>query len=102
LQPPLGEWSETFPKRSEAVEEAPFMGDWVKKPGFVRHGFTHFVLEMEVYAAQFRRRPNGEGAWYSVNDLGRAALPTIMRKVLSHARDDHMPILAQFSSARTC
>jgi A/G-specific adenine glycosylase len=101
LQPPLGEWSETFPKRSEAVEEAPFMGDWVKKPGFVRHGFTHFQLELEVYVAQFRRRPNGEGAWFSENELKRAALPTVMRKVLSHARDEDSPLF-QLRPARTC
>ena len=102
LQPPLGEWTEAFPKRATAVEEAPFMGDWIKKPGFVRHGFTHFQLELEVYVAQFHASPNGEGAWYSENDLKRAALPTVMRKVLSHARDDGAPLLAQLSPARTC
>jgi A/G-specific adenine glycosylase len=102
LQPPLGEWAEAFPEQSAAIEKAPFMGDWVKKPGFVRHGFTHFQLEMEVYVARFDGRPNGEGAWFSVNDLKRAALPTIMRKVISHARDDDAPLFAQFNSARTC
>ncbi|HEY4266502.1 MAG TPA: A/G-specific adenine glycosylase [Micropepsaceae bacterium] len=102
LQPPLGEWSEAFPKHSVAVEEAPFMGDWVKKSGFVRHGFTHFQLELEIYVAQFHHRPNGVGAWFSVNDLKHAALPTLMRKVISHARDDSVPLLAQLSSARTC
>jgi A/G-specific adenine glycosylase len=99
LQPPLGEWTETFPKRSVAIEEAPFIGDWIKKSGFVRHGFTHFQLELEVYVAQFRHRPNGEGAWYGDNDLKRAALPTLMRKVLSHARDDALPLLSQLSPA---
>jgi A/G-specific adenine glycosylase len=101
LQPPLGEWTEAFPKRSMAVEEAPFVGDWVKKPGLVRHGFTHFQLELEVYVAQFHQRPNGEGAWFSANELQQAALPTLMRKVISHARDDDAPLLAQLSSART-
>jgi len=88
LQPPLGAWSGAFPQTAEAFQEAPFMGDWVKKPGFVRQGFTHFVLEMEVYVARFSCRPNGEGAWLSVNALKGAALPTVMRKVISHALDE--------------
>jgi A/G-specific adenine glycosylase len=84
LQPPLGNWVQSFPERSIALEEAPFVGEWIKKPGIVRHGFTHFVLELEVYAAHFARRPNGEGIWLNGNELSRAALPTVMRKVLRH------------------
>jgi A/G-specific adenine glycosylase len=85
LQPPLGNWIETFPESALALEEAPFLGQWVKQPGFVRHVFTHFVLELEVYAARFIRRPNGEGLWLSGNELEHAALPTVMRKVIAHA-----------------
>jgi A/G-specific adenine glycosylase len=100
LQPPLGKWAETFPETSEAIEEAPFMGDWVKKPGFVRHGFTHFLLEMEVYVARFPERPNGEGAWFLANELDRAALPTVMRKVISHALDAGGPLFERNLSSR--
>jgi A/G-specific adenine glycosylase len=82
LQPPLGDWVHSFPKRSVVLEEAPFVGEWIKRPGIVRHGFTHFVLELEVYAAHFDRRPNGEGIWLNGNELRDAALPTVMRKVL--------------------
>jgi A/G-specific adenine glycosylase len=102
LQPPLGEWRAAFPNREEALAEAPFGGDWRNKPGFVRHGFTHFELEMEVYVARFRARPNGEGLWLSRTELGTAALPTVMRKVIAHALDSDAPLLAQLSSARTC
>ena len=98
LQPPLGPWTEKFPKLSVAVEEAPFIGDWVKKPGFVRHGFTHFQLEMEVYVARFRRRPNGEGRWFAAEEMATAALPTVMKKVIAHALDEHAPLLARLSS----
>ena len=100
LQPPLGEWSEAFPKRAVAIEEAPFMGDWIKKPGFVRHGFTHFQLELEVYVARFDHRPNGEGAWIGENDLKHSALPTVMRKVISHARDGGGPLFEIKLSSR--
>ncbi|HXJ01471.1 MAG TPA: A/G-specific adenine glycosylase [Micropepsaceae bacterium] len=101
LQPPLGEWAEAFPKRAAAIEEAPFVGDWVKKPGFVRHGFTHFELEMEVYVANFHARPNGQGAWYSPNELKGAALPTLMRKVISHALDEGGPLFEFRMSSRS-
>lgn len=93
LQPPLGAWGETFPKPAVAIAEAPFTGDWLKKPGFVRHGFTHFELEMEVYVARFNRRPNGEGQWFSVDEQRVAALPTVMKKVIAHALDEDAQLL---------
>jgi len=94
LQPPLGAWGEAFPKQDRALEAAPFTGAWTKKLGFVRHGFTHFELEMEVYVANFSRRPNGEGFWLGAIELQRAALPTVMRKVLEHALDEDVPLFA--------
>ena len=102
LQPPLGEWRGEFPHRKTALAEAPFTGAWSKKPGFVRHGFTHFELEMEVYVANFRARPNGEGIWLPPAEIARAALPTVMRKLIEHALDADAPLLVQLSSARTC
>jgi A/G-specific adenine glycosylase len=93
LQPPLGQWGAAFPARTVALEEAPFIGNWLKKPGLVRHGFTHFELEMEVYVANFSRRPNGEGMWLRAPELRSAALPTVMRKALAHALDEDVPLL---------
>jgi A/G-specific adenine glycosylase len=102
LQPPLGAWRGEFPNRKAALAEAPFTGAWSKKPGFVRHGFTHFELEMEVYVGRFQARPNGEGIWLLPAEITRAALPTVMRKLIDHALDVDSPLLAQLSSARTC
>ena len=51
MQPPLGPWGEDFPSRDEAMRQAPFTADWKKRAGVVRHGFTHFELEIEVYVA---------------------------------------------------
>jgi A/G-specific adenine glycosylase len=53
----------------------------------VRHVFTHFVLELEVWAARYRSRPNGEGFWLAPEKLKEAALPTVMRKVIAHAQE---------------
>ncbi|MGQ0741467.1 MAG: A/G-specific adenine glycosylase [Alphaproteobacteria bacterium] len=86
LQPPSSEWRKRFPR----PVRAPFMGKWRRQPGVVRHGFTHFELEMEVYVARFKFRPNGEGRWYAPEELSSAALPTIMRKVIAHALYGHI------------
>jgi A/G-specific adenine glycosylase len=57
LQPPLGPWTEEFPSTEAALAQAPFPADWKKRVGIVRHGFTHFELEIEVYVAEVRRHP---------------------------------------------
>ena len=94
LQPPLGEWRTEFPERDLALVEAPFSAAWRKQTGIVRHGFTHFELEMEVYVAIFRARPNGEGIWLSAKELKTAALPTVMRKVIARANETaSLPLL---------
>jgi A/G-specific adenine glycosylase len=49
----------------------------------VRHTFTHFELEIEVWAAEVAQQPKADGAW--VSDLANAALPTVMRKIVAHA-----------------
>ena len=57
LEPPLGPWEENFPSNAKALKQAPFEAAWKKKPGIVRHGFTHFELEIEVYVADVGKRP---------------------------------------------
>ena len=57
LQPPLGPWTENFPSKAEAMKQAPFKADWKKRVGVVRHGFTHFELEVEVYVVDVSVRP---------------------------------------------
>ncbi|HEX3673418.1 MAG TPA: hypothetical protein VHU87_04025, partial [Rhizomicrobium sp.] len=61
-------------------------------------GFTHFELEIEVYAAVVAKRPVVEGKW--VTDLANAALPTVMRKIVAHGIDEGGPLFAQARSAR--
>lgn len=52
LEPPLGPWTTKFPSKDEAMGQAPFKAAWKKLPGIVRHGFTHFELEIEVWVAE--------------------------------------------------
>jgi A/G-specific adenine glycosylase len=86
MQPPLGPWTEKFPSTAQAAGQAPFKANWRKRIGIVRHGFTHFELEIEVYEAEVSRRPQVEGRW--IADLSGVALPTVMRKIVSAAAQD--------------
>jgi A/G-specific adenine glycosylase len=65
----------------EAVRVAPALADWTELPGIVRHGFTHFGLELAVVAGQ----GEAEGLWSRVDRLGEHALPTLMKKIARHA-----------------
>ena len=73
-------WSE-----EEAVSLAPAAAKWRSLPGVVRHGFTHFELELRVLAGEAGRHPPPGGRWVHPVDLASAALPTLMRKVIEHA-----------------
>jgi A/G-specific adenine glycosylase len=68
---------------AEAVGEAPVLAEWSVLPGTVRHGFTHFQLELAIVAG----RGDGavEGLWSSIDRLGEHALPTLTKKVARHA-----------------
>ncbi|HEX3674801.1 MAG TPA: A/G-specific adenine glycosylase, partial [Rhizomicrobium sp.] len=85
MQPPLGPWTPEFPSAKEALLQAPFRAAWKKRAGIVRHGFTHFELEIEVYAADVVKHPASEGAWVNGDRLADSALPTVMRKIVIHA-----------------
>jgi A/G-specific adenine glycosylase len=100
LEPPLGPWTEDFPSRSGAMKQAPFAASWRKRVGLVRHGFTHFELEIEVYFADVARRPSSTGQWIPSQKLGEVALPTVMRKILEHGLGEPGPLIAHTNSAR--
>jgi A/G-specific adenine glycosylase len=83
------------------MKQAPFAAEWKKRSGLVRHGFTHFELEIEVYAAAVSRRPRTAGEWVARERLSAVALPTVMRKIVEHGLDEGGPLFStQTSSAR--
>jgi A/G-specific adenine glycosylase len=100
LQPPLGPWTENFLSKKEALSQAPFPAEWKKLSGIVRHGFTHFELEIEVYLSL--SPSGGEGIWVAQSALPDVALPTIMRKIISHALADEGPLFRHVKPARSC
>jgi A/G-specific adenine glycosylase len=65
---------------ASSLEHAPAAADWRLAREPVRHGFTHFVLELTLAEASVRRsRP---GLWCAPQRLHELALPTVMRKLL--------------------
>jgi A/G-specific adenine glycosylase len=65
----------------EAARMAPASTDWTLLPGTVRHGFTHFLLELAVAAGQ----GEVDGIWSQIDRLGEYPLPSLMKKVVRHA-----------------
>ena len=86
---PTTDWSHDFDDKS-ALEDAPRLSraapKWRRLPGVVTHVFTHFPLELTVYAADVPRNARApDGArWVLVKELKDEALPTVVRKVLAH------------------
>jgi A/G-specific adenine glycosylase len=82
---PTTEWSRDFDAAS-ALSAAPLEATWRRLPGVVNHVFTHFPLELTVYAADFPTRTRApEGMrWVASGHLAEAALPSVMRKVILH------------------
>lgn len=87
---PGTEWSADFVLK-RALRAAPDLeAKWRRLPGIVRHVFTHFPLELVVYAADVPRasRASRGMRFVASSDLKGEALPSLMRKVLAHAGVD--------------
>jgi A/G-specific adenine glycosylase len=82
---PGTEWSTEF-KLADALQSAPVEAKWKKLPGQVDHVFTHFALQLTVFVAQHDGKAP-KGARFVKDDvLDDEALPSVMRKVIEHAR----------------
>ena len=79
---PTTEWTEAPPSRAEPPVAVRELRDL---PGAVTHGFTHFRLELRVRAGR-ARDPAPDGLWLAPDAVETDGLPTLMRKVVAHAR----------------
>ena len=88
METPSTDWREgPLVTQAEAEIEAPLPArDWRLLPGLVEHGFTHFRLELCVLAGMATGEPPDSSQWCPVEKLGEQALPTVMKKVVAHAR----------------
>ena len=84
MEVPSTEWRQEAWPEADALLQAPLFTDWRPLPGRVRHTFTHFHLELELWAGQ-AAGDIPDGRWVSLDALGDQALPSVMRKVVAHA-----------------
>jgi A/G-specific adenine glycosylase len=76
-----------------ALTQAPVLkgiSRWHRKAGVVTHVFTHFPLELVVYTTSVAARVGApEGMrWVEISTLSDEALPSVMRKVITHGLGD--------------
>ena len=106
---PTSEWSADFTEH-DALAAAPRLAspahggtglNWRRVPGKVRHVFTHFPLELTVYAAAAGQRCEAPAGmrWVRREAIAGEALPSLMRKVIAHAFENEQ-VLRQISRER--
>ena len=79
---PTTEWTEDFVVNT-STRFAPLPADWVQCATTVRHIFTHFSLELTIYAAETAEAVAPQSyRWIHADQIEQEAWPTLMRKVL--------------------
>lgn len=83
MEIPSTEWGER-PGKPEA--QAPLSAKWTRTGKRVEHTFTHFHLELEIWAARVPANAtvsDRAARWVAKKDLHGEALPSVMRKIVS-------------------
>ncbi len=80
---PGTEWRDTPWAAEEALPLAPMPADW-RPAGQVRHGFTHFELTIDLFAARVAQF-EAAGFAHPIIGLADEALPSVMRKCVRMA-----------------
>lgn len=76
-------WREAAWPDVEALAHAPMAAEW-RQAGQIRHGFTHFELVIDLFAARVPAIA-AEGFLHPTEALAEAALPSVMRKCVRMA-----------------
>ena len=88
LEIPGTPWRDAPWAEDEALAHAPLPAlAWRALPGEARHGFTHFELTMALKTAEIPAATAPEGHAWQDAVTARAALPTVMRRLLDLAAD---------------
>jgi A/G-specific adenine glycosylase len=86
IEVPSTPWREAVWRDEEALTAAPAPVVWTRLPGTVRHGFTHFPLELAVFAGATDAPPNLPWSiWARPGQFKDYAFPTLTKKVVKHA-----------------
>ncbi len=87
---PSSPWQEGPLETERALAHAPAAANWQVSPRATRHAFTHFVLELALAEGCMEDARLADAAageiWCPPGELGRLALPTVMKKLLRVAR----------------
>ena len=85
LEVPSTDWRTECWNEDEAMVQAPFPAGWELR-GAIRHVFTHFTLEMQMWRAVATDdwEPT-DGGWHAVSDIDKLALPSLMKKAIRAA-----------------
>ena len=96
MEVPSSEWGDKPVAEKELTRATPVNAAWWPVAGRVVHVFTHFRLEIAVRRALvpidasltlWAKQDRCE--WVRRSELDRAALPTVMRKIIAHGLKDH-------------
>lgn len=87
MEVPCSDWVAKGGADMDALAmQSPTRSKWKPLAGTVEHTFTHFHLELSVHLGVKKTGwEKVEGVWVALDDLGRQALPSLMRKVVDHA-----------------
>ncbi|GJE55397.1 MULTISPECIES: A/G-specific adenine glycosylase [Methylobacterium] len=87
-EPPMSPWEPDYDP-ARALLDAPLDARWKRLPGLVRHAFTHFPLELTVFAARvsLSTAPPPGMRFTPRRDLDEEPLPGVIKKVIAHAFD---------------
>jgi A/G-specific adenine glycosylase len=79
--------------RQQADSVAPVIAGYRKLDAVVRHIFTHFDLELEIYVANVdgAKAKSLKGEWAKLTELDDFALPNLFRKVIEAAQEKGPP-----------
>ncbi len=78
--PPSSDWHVNG-DGATGCDAAPIKANW-QMIGMVKHTFTHFHLELDIYLANTDKTPDREGWWSNANRLAHEAIPTLFTKAL--------------------
>lgn len=85
LDIPATGWRARMPRRATALLEAPFVAEWRRLPGEVRHSLSGFEARMAVFASETAVDGAAEGVWVPAEALEAEALAGLARKLVAHA-----------------
>jgi A/G-specific adenine glycosylase len=83
---PSAGWSIDFDPETAATH-APIKAAWRRLPGFVEQAFTHFTLQLTIYAAKIKnaRIAAPDCHWAPATELNNAGLSGVMSKAVAYA-----------------